>query len=74
MHNGRPVPFGAVVTRSDEGGDTIVGDNGEAYLSGLGETGSLTAQWGDTDDKKCVAVYKLSETKQSLVRLKAECR
>ena len=50
MHNGRPVPFGAVVTRSDEGGDTIVGDNGEAYLL-AGRDRSLTAQWGDTDDK-----------------------
>jgi len=68
------VPFGAIVTRSDEGGDTIVGENGEAYLSGLGTTGSLTVQWGDTSDKKCVAAYTLSETKQSLERLKAECR
>lgn len=74
MHHGQPVPFGAIVARSDEGGDTIVGDNGEAYLSGMGTQGSLNVQWGESNDKKCVAVYQLPETKQPLLRLKAECR
>ncbi|MGX5088253.1 fimbrial biogenesis usher protein [Enterobacter sp. UPMP2052] len=74
MHNGKPVPFGAVVARSDEGGDTIVGENGEAYLSGLSQEGSLHVQWSDAANGQCRANYLLPETKQTLVRLKAECK
>ncbi|ALR78154.1 fimbrial biogenesis usher protein [[Enterobacter] lignolyticus] len=73
MHNGRPVPFGAVVTRSDGGGDTIVGDGGETYLSGLTAQGSLTAQWGDGAAKQCTANYHIPESNQPLVRQKVEC-
>lgn len=73
MHHGKPVPFGAVVTRSDGGGDTIVGDSGETYLSGLSEQGSLTAQWGDGATKQCKANYQIPQSNQPLVRQKVEC-
>ncbi|WP_024560783.1 fimbrial biogenesis usher protein [Franconibacter pulveris 601] len=72
-HNGKPVPFGAVVSRSDNGGDTIVGDEGEAYLSGLSPDGSLTVQWGATASTQCKAKYSLVQSKQSLVRQTVGC-
>ncbi len=60
-HNGQPVPFGATVARSDNGGDTIVGDAGQAYLSGLSPQGKLIVQWGDEADKRCTVNYKLPD-------------
>ncbi|WP_275555905.1 FimD/PapC C-terminal domain-containing protein [Mixta sp. Marseille-Q2659] len=41
--NGLPVPFGATVTLADEAGDysSIVGSNGEVWLSGLARQGTL---------------------------------
>lgn len=72
-HHGRPVPFGAVVSRIGNGGDTIVGDSGEAYLSGLARQGMLIVQWGDSTDKKCKVSYKLPVTNSPLVRQSVEC-
>lgn len=73
-HNGKPVPFGAILAREDDGGDTIVGENGEAYLSGLDPAGHLHVQWGEGEQNQCDANYQIPETKQALVRLKAECK
>lgn len=73
LHNGNPIPFGAVVSRSDSGGDTIVGDNGEAYLAGLAREGILNVKWGASADKQCVARYTIAETKQALVRQEVGC-
>jgi outer membrane usher protein len=72
-HSGKPIPFGAVVSRSDNGGDTIVGDEGEAYLSGLSPEGILKVQWGATAETQCVAKYSLMQSKQSLVRQAVGC-
>ncbi|UTJ49311.1 fimbrial biogenesis usher protein [Atlantibacter subterranea] len=74
LHNGNPVPFGAVVSRSDNGGDSIVGDEGEAYMAGLAREGSLQVKWGASADKQCVAHYTIAETKQALVRQEVGCR
>lgn len=72
-HNGKPVPFGAVVSRSDKGGDTIVGDEGEAYVSGLSPEGVLKVQWGNTAETQCSAKYSLVQSNQSLVRQSVGC-
>ncbi|HFF9367562.1 TPA: FimD/PapC C-terminal domain-containing protein, partial [Escherichia coli] len=37
------------------------GQNGEVYLSGLPESGQLTAQWGN--NRICHASYRLPEKK-----------
>ncbi|KNC06504.1 outer membrane usher protein [Klebsiella sp. RIT-PI-d] len=73
FHPGKPVPFGATVTRDDIDGETIVGDGGEVYLSGLPPHGTLTVQWGEGPQQRCVAHYQLPETQQPLVRQKVEC-
>ena len=57
LHQGKPVPFGAVVNAEDSSG--IVGDQGEVYLSGLAERGKLTAQWGEGAARTCIANYSL---------------
>ena len=44
--SGKPVPFGTTVSLLDATSAGIVGEDGEAYLSGLPAKGSLKAQWG----------------------------
>ncbi|HHI2554913.1 TPA: fimbrial biogenesis usher protein [Klebsiella aerogenes] len=76
IHDGKPVPFGATVSRSDSGGDTIVGDNGEAYLAGLAPSGTLNAQWGEGAGQQCKASYQIpggEDNKEPLVRQKVGC-
>lgn len=74
--DGQAVPFGASVEREDSGGGSIVGDNGQVYLSGLPQSGDLKVKWGDASNQQCVAPYTLpkgSET-QAINYAKAECR
>lgn len=47
LHNSEPIPFGATVTRDDEGTGSIVGEDGQVYLSGLAPKGKLKVQWGE---------------------------
>jgi hypothetical protein len=41
------VPFGAVVRETQSGVTSMVGDDGQIYLSGLPLEGELLIQWGD---------------------------
>lgn len=59
-HNGEPLPFGTILNTPD-GGSTIVGDAGQAYLSGLAQNGTLEAQWGSSDDERCQLHYYLTD-------------
>lgn len=59
-HNGKAVPFGAMVTAA-EGNSSIIGDDGQVYLSGLPLKGKLTVRWGNGDARQCVASYVLPE-------------
>ncbi|MFP1928055.1 fimbrial biogenesis usher protein [Lonsdalea quercina] len=72
-YNGKPVPFGAMVTAGERSG--IVGDDGLVYLSGMPELGTVSADWGDGADKRCSAPWTLpaGADKQSLVRINMEC-
>ena len=61
---GIPVPFGALVTLAGEGAEinnSIVGDAGQVYLSGLPEQGKLRAAWGRGAAQQCVAYFNLSK-------------
>lgn len=55
------VPFGAMVSvDGSENPDVgIVNENGEVYLSGLPERGSITAKWGLNNEMKCHADFVL---------------
>lgn len=56
---GKPLPFGTIVTAGESRG--ITGDDGLVYLSGMAPRGELKAQWGNRTDQRCSARYSLSE-------------
>jgi outer membrane usher protein len=58
-HNGRLVPFGATVREVRSGAVGMVGDEGQAWISGLPLKGQLLAQWGEGADMRCLARYAL---------------
>ncbi|TBL73485.1 outer membrane usher protein FimD [Obesumbacterium proteus] len=60
-HNGKPLPFGASVSREDVTGSGIVGDAGQVYMTGLPLTGTLKSQWGKDANAQCEATYTLPE-------------
>lgn len=76
LHNNTPVPFGAMVTRDDEGAGTIVGDDGQVYLSGLAPKGELQVQWGEGDNQSCRASYQVPEKAENatITQLNVICR
>ncbi len=63
--NGSYVPFGATVTDLKNEGTQgfIVGDNGQAYITGLPKAGSLFAKWGGGEQQRCTVNYQLDEEK-----------
>ncbi|WP_081893137.1 MULTISPECIES: fimbria/pilus outer membrane usher protein [unclassified Serratia (in: enterobacteria)] len=60
---GTPVPFGATVSDPTQkmAQGFIVGDNGQVYLTGLAESGSLNVQWGTEPDQRCRVNYTLAK-------------
>ncbi|ENO0283130.1 fimbria/pilus outer membrane usher protein [Enterobacter asburiae] len=73
--NGMPVPFGAMVTDSSNKADAgfIVGDQGQVYLSGLSQSGSLLVKWGDASDEQCRVDYQLPDNTQGIVNINGKC-
>lgn len=61
MRGNQPVPFGAVVRETGSGVTSMVGDDGQIYLSGLPLTGELLVQWGNGANAQCRAPYSLPE-------------
>lgn len=74
-NQGKPLPFGATVTRADNQEGSIVGDGGQLYLSALPLSGKLNAQWGNGPGEHCVADYALPEkaTSESITLYTGEC-
>ncbi|GDX05847.1 fimbria/pilus outer membrane usher protein [Buttiauxella sp. A111] len=76
--NGTPVPFGAIVTNMSEQNaqSFIVGDNGQVYLTGLADQGTLLAKWGSTPDQQCQIQYVLPEkaSEDGIVISTGKCR
>lgn len=73
--NGKPLPFGTVVTLTDSASNGIVGDNGEVYLSGMPERGELIAKWGKDANQMCKINYQLPDNirQQSIKFISSEC-
>jgi outer membrane usher protein len=74
LHNGRPLPFGTVVTAGDS--SSIVADGGQVYLSGMSEQGRVTASWGDGVARHCQADYRLTspEKANAVIRIDSVCQ
>lgn len=55
------IPFGAIAKLVDgdanEENTSIVGDNGQLYMSGLPDSGTLLIQWGNSHSASCGAHY-----------------
>ncbi|MDU1923484.1 fimbria/pilus outer membrane usher protein, partial [Enterobacter sp.] len=81
-YKNKAVPFGAVVTLDDENlndkehRSSIVGDAGQAYLTGLPEKGRLFVKWGDAQNTQCYLKYDLSSNKSvdDIIFYEADCR
>lgn len=60
-YNGKPVPFGAVVSTGKTEG--ITGDNGQVYLSGLNDNAEIIVEL--TGGKKCHSRFDLKDAQKS---------
>ncbi|MBJ5867003.1 fimbrial biogenesis outer membrane usher protein [Salmonella enterica subsp. enterica serovar Derby] len=74
--NGEPVPFGAMVTASDNASGNIVGDSGQVYLTGMPQKGSLLLKWGNASKEQCSVSYRLPEEPPAsgVIELNATCQ
>ncbi len=72
--NGQPVPFGAMATVNGVTQQmSVVGDNGQIYLSGLKPEGEITLRWGKDNSGVCQAKYVLDRTKSGVQLLSGKC-
>ncbi|UUE46869.1 fimbrial biogenesis usher protein [Pectobacterium aroidearum] len=76
QRNGRPVPFGALVSRVDSDSTGIVGDDGQVFLSGLTPEGELKVAWGSGSQQQCTLRYALPDgsENQPVSYTKAVCQ
>lgn len=72
--NGQPIPFGA--TASLDNSESIVGDAGQVYLTGMEDEGVIHVKWGNGADEKCDAHYTIADNqkKARIAQLSALCR
>ncbi|EJT7259154.1 fimbrial biogenesis outer membrane usher protein [Salmonella enterica] len=82
MHQGRYVPFGAVVTLEARGSENensaIVGDEGQVFLTGMPDAGMLQVKWGPEPSQQCHVPFRLpaARDEDSLVpaMLQGQCQ
>jgi P pilus assembly protein, porin PapC len=60
VHDGIFLPFGSQV-KTSESGEAIVGENGQAYLSGINGKEIITAKWGGDITNSCTAVVDIRQ-------------
>ncbi|MDI6539624.1 fimbria/pilus outer membrane usher protein [Pantoea ananatis] len=72
--NGKPLPFGTTVSTGQS--SSIVGDEGQVYLTGLSPSGTLTAKWGNNTGQFCQATWNFSQTdtRAPLLAVAAACK
>ncbi len=78
--HGGSVPFGAVATLEEENGKryaSIVGDNGQVYLTGVKGDEKVTVKWGESVAQQCTATLLFSSNeapRRTLRVLSSECK
>lgn len=77
--NGKAVPFGATATLMDDKqvGSGIVGEDGQLYISGMPEKGTLQVSWGKSQAQQCRAAFTLPEQQDNasaVVMTRARCQ
>lgn len=72
--NRKPLVFGTTVSAGKSHG--IVGDDGQVFLTGLAERGTLTAQWGKEAGQSCRADWKITpaDVRGPLASITADCK
>lgn len=77
IRDGKPLPFGTIVSLSGKANEKrssgIVGDEGQVFMSGLPESGTLTASWGEGASKSCEAQFTIQHDGSSLPQINAVC-
>ena len=76
--NGQPVPFGAIISMNNKDSVNhgfIVGDNGQAYLTGQDSDLNFTVKWGEDATQTCRVKTSLPVAKNdaSIIQLDAVC-
>ncbi len=78
QHNGSVIPFGALATLAAEADNyaSIVGDNGQVYLTGVTNGDRVMVKWGEKSSQKCIAdiVFPEKEFSETVGILTAECK
>lgn len=74
IKDGKPVPFGATVSRDDADNVGMVGDEGQVYLAGLPLKGTIKAVWGSSQYQQCTAKYILPDDSLTKAIAKAKVR
>ncbi len=76
LHQGKPLPFGTMVTVNTKGATRsgIVAEKGKVYLSGLANTGTVVAQWGQYDDERCEGDFTLPEEDGTFTEETVQCQ
>ncbi|MCT4710592.1 fimbrial biogenesis outer membrane usher protein [Enterobacteriaceae bacterium H11S18] len=75
LFRGKPVPFGATASSEEAAsGASIVGDDGQVYLTGIPETGNLLVKWGKANNQRCRVAYSLPENvMQGITSVQGNC-
>lgn len=68
-HQGKVVPFGAMATllqgQGEKENTSIVGPDGQLYMSGMPDSGHLQVQWGNDASQQCNAAFTLPKPSDS---------
>ncbi|MDU3159258.1 MAG: fimbria/pilus outer membrane usher protein, partial [Hafnia alvei] len=80
QHNGNNVPFGALAALAGENEKnyaSIVGDNGQVYLTGVSAGDRVMVKWGEKATQQCTAQIAIPAdelTNKAVAILAAECK
>ncbi|OON40603.1 fimbrial protein [Izhakiella australiensis] len=75
LRNGVPLPFGSEVKEAQSEGQSLVGDAGQVYLSGMPVRGVIQARWGQSESAACKAPYQLEDDslKKAVTQITLQC-
>ena len=71
-HNGDVVPFGALVKQKGQDNTSIVGENGEVYMSGLRKNTTLSVEWNGITCLSNVSLRPVTDA--GIMRQEIDCR
>lgn len=79
QHNNDVVPFGALATLAGDNENnyaSIVGDNGQVYLTGVTNGDRVIVKWGEKNSQKCIADIAFPEEglSKTVGILTSECK